>query len=143
MLDPGDGPTHQSAFDRRDAPTVALRGLLGRSRVHVIPCWLNKPGRAGRHDTRAETRTHQGEAGYIPPYCGIKAHCSTPPEKQRLQQFRCMRGQIETVSNAPGNWANAERLIQPFGAGRSCPNSSLRRLGNPNRGGPQPGSRPH
>ena len=45
--DPGDGPIRQSDHSRRQAPTMALRGLAGRSRVHVIPCWLHGPAFAG------------------------------------------------------------------------------------------------
>jgi hypothetical protein len=45
--DPGDGPIRQSDHSRRQASTMALRGLAGRSRVHVIPCWLHGPAFAG------------------------------------------------------------------------------------------------
>jgi hypothetical protein len=56
--DPGGDPTQQSDHGRRQTPTVALRGLAGRSRFHVIPDWLHRSGRS-----RDRRRRVAAEAG--------------------------------------------------------------------------------
>jgi hypothetical protein len=49
MLDLGGGPTQQSDHGKRQAPTVTLQGLAGKSRVHGIPCWWTIRSRLAGH----------------------------------------------------------------------------------------------
>jgi hypothetical protein len=67
-------PARWGQRSRREAPTVALRGLAARSRVHVFPYWLNRPACAGTDGRAGDARTAPSPAGlsYPPPLGMVK-----------------------------------------------------------------------
>ena len=101
--DPGGDPTQQSGHGRRQTPTVALRGLTGRSRFHVIPCWLHRPAGAG---TGTGTRVGGGSPScrrrdVLIPSMGSRAMPSPDEEKTKLvRRLGRIRGQVEAIQRA-------------------------------------------
>jgi hypothetical protein len=82
--DPGSGPTQESGSNRRQAPTVAFRGLGSRSLTHVIPYWLPRSGRnRGRHRFKPRKPRNPAGAAIYPSRVYGQGSCRHQTKKKR------------------------------------------------------------